>query len=102
MYDVMSTAGLTLFNGEPVSATLGMSIGGETDVTEVGYRNVLTEVEAWGLRRTKCVARIRDLLERLPDAISVATSAVPEVPEERIEVVRRRSERLRVDAGRDP
>lgn len=101
LYDIVSTADLTLFNGEPVSATLGMTIGGETDVTRVGYCDILAEAQMWGLRRERCVERIRHLLDRLPDAVSAAVAAVPEVPAERVDVVLSRGERLRSEALRE-
>ena len=98
MYDIMSTVGLATFGGQHLDSDLGMWVGGSTDVHEVGLADVLEEARIWGLRQPAVDKRVNAIIEHLPDAIDQAASAVPSLPEERLEVVRARAERLRVDS----
>jgi len=98
MYDVLSTAGLSLLGGQEVSTTMGMRIGVATDIGQVTLGDLMDEAEAWGLRRSRAERRAGELLDALPDAIEMAARAVPTVPEERLDVIRARAERLRSEA----
>ncbi len=95
MYDMMSTVGLSVIGGQSVSTTLGMYIGGATDVRDLGIGDLLNEANAWGLHRSRAERRIERLLDALPDAIEAAADGVPTIPEDRVEIVRRRAKGLR-------
>lgn len=95
MYDVMSTAGLTIYSGQEVSSTLGMAIGNATDVDEVAIADLIDEAESWRLRRPNVEQRIARLADALPEAIESAADAVATMGEERLELVLGRSEKLR-------
>lgn len=98
MYDIMSTVDLSVVGGQVVSSTLGMHIGGKTDVHDVGVEDLLREAERWGLRRGAAEKRVHELIDRLPGAVDDAVAAVPTVPEERLETIRRRVEKLQSEA----
>ena len=83
-----------------VSATLGMYIGGKTDMHEVGVEDHLTEAASWGLRASTVEGRVRELIDRLPDAIDRAADAVPTAPHERVEAIRRRHREMQAQARR--
>lgn len=95
MYDVMSTVDLTVYSGQKVSSTLAMSIGNATDVEEVGIKDLIDEAKSWGLRPKRVEQRVGQLLDALPEAVDQAATAVPELPEERLDVIHHRSKRLR-------
>ncbi len=100
MYDVMSTVGLSTWAGQNLDTTLGMWIGEATDVRHVGVGDVLDEANLWGLNEHTARNRVNEIIERLPDAIDDAASAVPSLPEERLETIRARARMLHDDPAR--
>ena len=81
-YDVMSTAYYPQADVRP-----GMYVNGKTSLHAITTADVVEEAASWGLPRAAAIARVADLLARLPGAIEAAVRDVPGVPADLVALV---------------
>jgi serine/threonine-protein kinase HipA len=91
LYDAMCTCYYSGRDGVPaVDTELGLYVGGARDINEVTMRHVIEESSRWGMRPTRSLAVLSELVEKLPEALSQAASRVADLPESVYETVLRR------------
>ena len=91
LYDAMCTVYYSGTNGTPkVETELGLHIANKTDINDVTIDDIASEASRWGMRRSKSLLLVSNLLERLPDAIIFAANEIKDVPADLITVVQAR------------
>jgi serine/threonine-protein kinase HipA len=81
-YDIVSTALYPRVDVRP-----GMSVNQKISIHDITTQDVIAEATSWGMHQARATACITDLIERLPRAIRAASSDVPSVPPELVELV---------------
>lgn len=76
-YDIMSTTALR----NDLTTTVGMYVGGATQIHQITATHLIDEGTSWGLRRNRVEAQISELLERLPAAVGAAADQYPDLPD---------------------
>ncbi len=91
LYDAMCTIYYSGTDGAPnVETELGLHISNKTDINDVTMEDITNEASRWGIRRSKSLLLISNLLERLPDAIDSAANEIADVPDNLISIVQAR------------
>lgn len=91
LYDVMCTVYYSHTEGIPnVDTELGLHVSNKTDINDVMMDDIANEASRWGIRRSKSLLLISDLLERLPNAIDQAVNGVADVPDDLVTIIRAR------------
>jgi serine/threonine-protein kinase HipA len=102
LYDVLSTIEYTHVQTRdgltPVSTDLAMTVGGVTDINEVGVQDLVREAGSWSYSEKRARGIVDETLAGLPDAIRVASVATPGVPDRVVDRVATRTAALQ--AGR--
>lgn len=88
LYDLVSTR---LY---PLDDHLSMYVDAVQKADRVTIKRIVNEAAKWGMRRDYAEAIVMDLAERLPEAVSAAAADTPGVPDELVELMLRRIERL--------
>jgi serine/threonine-protein kinase HipA len=101
LYDAMSTVYYSgLDDLPPVDTDLGLRISTKSDINEVTVDDLVDEAARWGVRRSRAIALVADLVERLPAAFDQAANEVPTAPGRLIELIRSRVESAASDLTR--
>jgi len=91
LYDAMCTTYYSGTDGTPnIETELGLHISNKTDINDVTMQDIANEASHWGMRRSKSMLLITNLLERLPDAIDSAADEIANVPDNLISIVQAR------------
>lgn len=91
LYDAMCTVYYSGTDGTPnVETELGLHISNKTDINNVTMEDIASEASRWGIRRSKSLPLVSDLLERLPDAIDFAANEIADVPDSLVSIVQAR------------
>lgn len=91
LYDAMCTVFYSSTDGMlSVDTELGLHISNKTDINAVTMDDIANEASRWGIRRSKSLLLISELLERLPNAIDQAVNGVADVPDNLVTIIRAR------------
>ncbi|MHB1129063.1 MAG: HipA domain-containing protein [Ilumatobacteraceae bacterium] len=91
LYDAMCTVCYSGTDGTPnVETELGLHISNKTDINDVTMEDIASEASRWGMRQSKSLPLISNLLERLPDAINYAANEIADVPDNLVTIVQSR------------
>jgi len=91
LYDAMCTVYYSGTNATPIVETeLGLHISNKTDINDISMEDVMNEASRWGMRRSKSLLLVSNLLEQLSDAIVYAANEIADVPDNLVTIVQAR------------
>lgn len=88
LYDLMAT------RRYPTDDYMAMYVDTVQNADRVTPERTVNEATRWGIRRTRADEIVSNVLDRLPDAVEAAANVTAAVPQELVDLVIRRVDRL--------
>jgi actin-like ATPase involved in cell morphogenesis len=78
----MSTEYYRFVHEIEMATTLGLFINSKRSIEQVTFEDLVQEARRWNLKVNSIKTILADLVERLPEALSLALESVPQTPEQ--------------------